>query len=299
MRLAVLGSGSRGNALALEAEGAVLLVDAGFSARELERRAVAAGFALERLVGIALTHEHGDHATGAPMLARRFGVPLLCSAGTLGALLPRAPWLTHHCVGLGRVADAGPFTVEGCPTSHDAAEPLALTVRLAGGAAVGVAYDLGRPSAALRWFLREMGALVLEANHDEVLLRTSEYPAAVRQRIAGHGGHLSNRACAELLEELVHPGLGHVVLAHLSERCNTEADARATVEPALAAAGFTGMLHVASQNGGPGPLDLGALHTPAAHRTPAGPAPALPRGDTAAPGQAPRSSGHRPTRPAS
>jgi phosphoribosyl 1,2-cyclic phosphodiesterase len=265
MRLVVLGSGSKGNALAVEAEGAVLLVDAGFSARELDRRAAAAGLALDHLVGIALTHEHGDHATGAPMLARRFDVPLLCSAGTYGALLPRSPWLRHRRVALAQAAEAGPFLVDGCPTSHDAAEPLAIRVRAgADGPALGVAYDLGRPSAALRWFLRELSALVLEANHDEVLLRTSEYPAAVRQRIAGTGGHLSNRACAELLGELVHPGLGHVVLAHLSERCNTEADARATVGPALAEAEFGGVLHVAAQHAVLGPLDLSIPAAPPA-----------------------------------
>lgn len=268
MRLVVLGSGSKGNALALEAEGAVLLLDAGFSARELERRAAAAGLGLDALVGIALTHEHGDHAAGAPMLAKRLGVPLLCSAGTYGALVAKSPWLRHRRVALGRAAEAGPFVVDGCPTSHDAAEPLALRVRAgAGGPAVGVAYDLGRPSAALRWFLRELAALVLEANHDEVRLRTSDYPAAVRQRIAGAGGHLSNRACAELLGDLVHPGLGHVVLAHLSERCNTEGDARATIEPALAAAEFRGVLHVAAQHAVLGPLALGA-RSPAAPPAP-------------------------------
>jgi phosphoribosyl 1,2-cyclic phosphodiesterase len=262
MRLAVLGSGSKGNALALEADGAVLLLDAGFSAKELERRAGAAGIALDRLVGIALTHEHGDHAAGAPMLAKRLGVPLLCSAGTYGSLATRSPWLRHRRVALGTHAEVGPFVVEGCPTSHDAAEPMALRVRLgAAGPAVGIAYDLGRPSAALRWFLRELAALVLEANHDEVLLRTSEYPSSVRQRISGVGGHLSNRACAALLGELVHPALGHVVLAHLSERCNTEADARATVEPALRAAEFVGVLHVARQHEVIGPLDLGVPAT--------------------------------------
>ena len=257
MRVAVLGSGSRGNALAVEAEGAVLLVDAGFSARELERRAALAGFGLDRLVGIALTHEHGDHACGAPMLARRAGVPLVCSAGTFGALSRRVPGAAHRRVGLGVLADIGPFRVQGCPTSHDAAEPLALAVRLGeSGPGIGLAYDLGRPSAALRWFLRELTALVLEANHDEVMLRTSEYPASVRERISGSGGHLSNRACAELLSELVHPGLAHVVLAHLSERCNTEAAARGEIGPALTSAGFGGELHVARQGELVGPLQL-------------------------------------------
>jgi phosphoribosyl 1,2-cyclic phosphodiesterase len=275
MRVAVLGSGSRGNALAVEAEGAVLLVDAGFSARELTARADRAGLGLDRLVGIALTHEHGDHACGAARLARQTGVPLLCSAGTFGAFSRRAPGAAHRRVGLGIAAIVGPFQVEGCPTSHDAAEPLALAVRAGEGSSVGLAYDLGRPSAALRWFLRDLAALVLEANHDEVMLRTSEYPASVRERISGSGGHLSNRACAELLAELVHPGLALVVLAHLSERCNSEAAARGEIAPALAAAGFRGELHVARQGEVVGPYSLAAgLSLPAEHPVSAPPPPA-------------------------
>jgi phosphoribosyl 1,2-cyclic phosphodiesterase len=88
----------------------------------------------------------------------------------------------------------------------------------------------------------------LEANHDEFQLRTSDYPPVVQRRIAGSTGHLSNRAAAELLAELHHPGLRAVVLAHLSEHCNTAADARATVAPALRRAGFRGALHVADQD---------------------------------------------------
>jgi phosphoribosyl 1,2-cyclic phosphodiesterase len=89
---------------------------------------------------------------------------------------------------------------------------------------------------------------VLEANHDEVQLRTSDYPPVVQRRIAGSAGHLSNRAAAELLADLHHPGLLAVVLAHLSEHCNTAAEARAAVAPALRRAGFRGALHVADQD---------------------------------------------------
>jgi phosphoribosyl 1,2-cyclic phosphodiesterase len=100
----------------------------------------------------------------------------------------------------------------------------------------------------VRYLLRNLTALVLEANHDEVALRTSGYPPAVQRRIAGSGGHLSNRAAAELLVELHHPGLSVVVLAHLSRQCNSAADARAVVAPALRRAGFAGTLHVADQD---------------------------------------------------
>jgi phosphoribosyl 1,2-cyclic phosphodiesterase len=248
MRLYVLGSGSRGNCFAVESDGAAILLDAGFSAREIERRAEAAGLDLGRVAAIALTHEHGDHARGAPLLAQRLRVPVLTAPGTWDRLEPRMSQATHRGIGLQATLELGPFRVRACPTSHDAAEPLALTVCTADGTGVGVAYDLGRATAAVRYLLRDLTALVLEANHDEVALRTSGYPPVVQRRIAGSGGHLSNRAAAELLAELHHPGLSVVVLAHLSQRCNTADDARATVAPALRRVGFGGALHVAEQD---------------------------------------------------
>jgi phosphoribosyl 1,2-cyclic phosphodiesterase len=256
MRLHVLGSGSRGNCFAVEAEGVALLLDAGFSAREIERRAGASGLDLGRVVGIALTHEHGDHACGAPRLARDLGVPVLTAPGTWERLARRMGQAA--CLGLGLQAslELGPFRVRACPTSHDAAEPLALAVRTGDGTGVGVAYDLGRPTTAVRYLLRDLTALVLEANYDEVALRTSGYPPVVQRRIAGSGGHLSNRAAAELLAELNHPGLSVVVLAHLSQRCNTADDARATVAPALRRVGFAGTLHIAPQDAPLPPIEI-------------------------------------------
>jgi phosphoribosyl 1,2-cyclic phosphodiesterase len=232
----------------VESDGVAVLVDAGFSPREIERRAETVGLPLERVAAIVLTHEHGDHARGAARLARRLGAPVLTAPGTWARLEARMNTAEHRALGLCGRAEVGPFTVTACPTSHDAAEPLAVALHAGDGASVGVAYDLGRPTAAVRYLLRNLTALVLEANHDEVQLRTSGYPPVVQRRIAGSGGHLSNRAAAELLGELHHPGLGVVVLAHLSRQCNTAADARATVGPALRRAGFAGTLHVAEQD---------------------------------------------------
>ncbi len=241
--LHVLGSGSRGNCCAVVADGALLLIDAGFSAREVERRAALAGLDLGRTVGIALTHEHGDHARGARRLADRLGAPLVASPGTLAAL-----GAGHSGLALagGTPREVGPFLVEGAATSHDAAEPLALAVSF-GGLRLGYATDLGRPTTAVRWLFRDLAAVVLEANYDEVLLRTSEYPAAVQERIAGFGGHLSNGDAAELLRDLHHPGLQAVVLAHLSEQCNTPDHARRRIGDALRLVGFGGQLEVANQ----------------------------------------------------
>jgi phosphoribosyl 1,2-cyclic phosphodiesterase len=246
--LHVLGSGSRGNCFAIESEGVALLIDAGFSAREIERRAERTGLALERVAGIVLTHEHGDHACGAPRLAHRLGVPVLTTSGTWQRVSCGSRPVQHRAIGLCVRGKLDPFTIEACPTSHDAADPLAVLVEGNDGARVGIAYDLGRATVGVRYLLKEANALVLEANHDEVQLRTSDYPPVVQRRIASSAGHLSNRAAGELLAELHHPGLTVVVLAHLSERCNTPDFARETIGPTLTQLGYCGQLHIALQD---------------------------------------------------
>lgn len=255
-RLHVLGSGSKGNAFALEHEDALLLLEAGFSLRELDRRLERAGLDAGRVTAVAITHEHGDHAAAATKLARRHGVPLCASLGTWQALAKGGEPCEWFALGSRGPVEVGPFRIEACPTSHDAAEPVALGVRLPDGTSLGMATDLGRPTQAVRWFLRERHCLVLEANHDERLLRESTYPAVVQDRIAGHGGHLSNEACAVLLEELHHPGLTAVVLAHLSQRCNAPEVAHGTVAPRLASAGFAGALLLAAQDGNTEPVEV-------------------------------------------
>jgi phosphoribosyl 1,2-cyclic phosphodiesterase len=254
--LYVLGSGSRGNCCAVEYDGSTILIDAGFSTKEIERRAEATGLALGTVNAIVLTHEHGDHARGAGRLARRLGVPVLTAPGTWGRIEPRMRNAEHRALTLCTRVQVGPFAVTACPTSHDAAEPLALAVETAGGIRIGIAYDLGRATAAVRFLLRRLHAIVLEANHDDVLLRTSSYPPVVQQRIAGSNGHLSNRAAAALLVEVHHPGLDVVVLAHLSQQCNTAAEARAAVSTALKRVKFGGTLHVADQDRPLGPIPV-------------------------------------------
>lgn len=256
-RLFALGSGSRGNCFAVEHDGVVLLLDAGFSLREIDRRAAWCGLSLDRLAGVVLTHEHGDHAAGAVRLAARHDVVIVASAGTRDALGAGASVRFAPLPIAGPLA-LGPFAIHGCPILHDAAEPMAIAVRVEDGTSVALAYDLGRPTAALRLLLRERTAIILEANHDEVMLRTSDYPRSVQERIAGSAGHLSNRGAAQLLAEVHHAGLGAVVLAHLSQRCNSEGVAQATVSQALRSAGFGGTVVVARQDEPVGPIELQA-----------------------------------------
>jgi phosphoribosyl 1,2-cyclic phosphodiesterase len=244
IRLYSLGSGSRGNAFALEARGEILLLDAGFSLKEIARRAELVGLDLNRVVGAAITHEHGDHARAVRRLARE-GVPIIATEGTHRAL--GVPPDARRILRGTSLIEVGPFTVAGCRTLHDAAEPTALLAEC-DGVRVGLAYDFGRATMGLRYLLRQADALVLESNYDEVLLRTSDYPASVQHRIAGSAGHLSNHAAALLLGELLHRGLSVVVLAHLSEQCNGPEVARAVVGRYLKARGFRGTLAVALQH---------------------------------------------------
>ncbi len=258
MRLTVLGSGSRGNALLVEADGAALLVDAGFSFKDLKQRCDAAGCDPASVHAIVLTHEHGDHARGAGRAAAAWRVPVAASRGTLHALEGRLP-LTPPPIPLhaARARAIGPFTVTAYPTAHDAAEPVMLVVEDAQGWRLGVAYDVGTPTTALRHALRGLDALVVETNHDEVMLRASGYPPSVRARIAGHSGHLSNRQAALLIAEAVHADLGAVVLAHLSDRCNTREAALREVRTALRGSVFGGRIVVAAQDAPTAAIEIG------------------------------------------
>ena len=179
MKLAVLGSGSRGNAFAVTANGCSLLLDAGFGARTVVRRAKKAGVDLRALVGIVLTHEHGDHARGAAPLARKLGCPIYASSGTLTALGDRLGGAIRKRITAHEPLTVGPFTVTGCRTSHDAAEPMAFVVA-ANGARLGLAYDLGRPTAAVRYLLRGVTTLLLEPDSIHIALGDEWMVYAVR-----------------------------------------------------------------------------------------------------------------------
>jgi phosphoribosyl 1,2-cyclic phosphodiesterase len=251
-----LGSGSGGNAFVIQSGDGLLLLDAGFSAKELARRATVVGVDLSRTIAIALTHEHGDHAAGARRLAGQLGVPIVGTEGTLRALDldPGAPQVPIRSTS---VAEVGCFSIESCRTLHDAVEPTAVAIEC-DGVRIGVAYDFGRPTVGLRHLLRGCDAIIVEANYDEWLLRTSEYPPSVQHRIAGSGGHLSNRGAAELLRAVCHRDLGLVVLAHLSRQCNAPEVAHATVTEALATVGFRGSLAIATQDAPVGPWSVAA-----------------------------------------
>jgi phosphoribosyl 1,2-cyclic phosphodiesterase len=257
----VLGSGSEGNATLVESDGVSILIDAGFSGRDLEQRIESVGVSVSSLAGIVISHDHGDHTRGMGILARRFGVPLHLTEKTrmaCHALLSGKEKVFRYASSERFMI--GPFEIQPFLTVHDAADPVAIAVEhKPTGARMGIATDLGRPTASVRASLRNCHVLILEANHDEAMLWNGPYPWSVKQRIASSHGHLSNRAAADLARELFHPGLGAVILAHLSVHCNSAGLAMEIPQKVLDRLGFKGWLQVAPQDRPLEPIDVDAL----------------------------------------
>lgn len=260
MRVTILGSGSSGNAILVESADTRLLVDAGFSGSDLERRLAAVEVPPESIDALFITHDHTDHTRGMGVAARRWGFPLYLTERTRAACrkLLRGDerislYSSREAVRLGSL-EISPFL-----TVHDAVDPVAVTVTDSrSGRKLGVATDLGRPTATVRAALRDCDLLVLESNYDDVMLRQSIYPWSVKARIAGSHGHLSNRAAAELATELAHPGLACVVLAHLSERANDPRLAEEVVGEALRRVRYRGPLLTGRQDEPLHPIDVNA-----------------------------------------
>jgi phosphoribosyl 1,2-cyclic phosphodiesterase len=247
MRFCSLGSGSGGNSTLIEASQGItstrLLVDAGFSERELGKRLARAGCQLSDIDAVFITHEHGDHVGCSLAFAQRHRRPLITSRGTWRAIANADfdPTLLRlaksaEAIALGDM-ELLPFAVP-----HDANEPLQLTLH-DGARRLGIVTDLGCAPAAVADALAGCQALLLECNHDETLLRTGPYHPSLKKRILGSHGHLSNAAAAELLARCRHSGLGAVVAAHLSEHNNTPDLARAALAEVLS--GASSDIHIA------------------------------------------------------
>lgn len=222
MRFCSLGSGSNGNATLIEGgtgRCTRVLVDCGFSTRELSTRLARHGLGCADIDAIFLTHEHGDHVGCALTLAKRHAKPIWMSRGTwralgspvLGDLLRFARDGETFVIGELQLA---PYTVP-----HDACEPLQLCLD-DGNTRLGLLTDAGCSTPHLLQQLSACDALLVECNHDPELLAASAYPPSLKARIGGRLGHLDNGTAAAVLAALLHPRLQHVVAAHLSERNN-------------------------------------------------------------------------------
>jgi phosphoribosyl 1,2-cyclic phosphodiesterase len=254
----MLGSGSRGNAMLLETGEWRVLVDAGFGPRALGERLACVGVEPRSIAAVVVTHEHSDHVSGVRSAAKRWGWSVFATAGTR-MHTPELAKTPVTIIRRGAEFNIGDLEFRAVAAPHDAAEPIALIATdRPSGARVGIAYDLGHAPETLRRALQDLDLLVLEANYDEEMLRTGPYPRTVQNRIAGRNGHLSNRAAAELAGRCVSPSLTNIVLAHLSENCNTPRLALTAVGHVLRKARFRGRLTAANQDGVCGPFGGGA-----------------------------------------
>lgn len=232
MRFASLGSGSRGNALLVEAGGTLVLIDAGFGPREMSRRLERLGVAAEKVDAVLVTHEHSDHIGGVFSCARRFGWDVYLTHGTLAACRDSGP-----NVQITIIDSHEPFSVDGIrvhpfPVPHDAREPVQY-VLADGTRRLGVLTDAGHVTAHMVDMLDGCDGLVLECNHDAWMLADGSYPPALKSRIAGLWGHLDNSAAANLLSRIGRSGLRQIVAAHLSEENNRPALAQHALSSVL------------------------------------------------------------------
>ncbi|MBN1879324.1 MBL fold metallo-hydrolase [bacterium] len=251
MNIALLGSGSEGNAVLIADGSSAILVDAGFSGSRLQERLNVTGYSFSDIRALVITHEHSDHVRGAGVLARRLRIPVFATEGTLRGGRSKFGHLPHtHCLEGGRPIEIAGFQVHPFDISHDAEQPVGFVVEH-GSARLGVCTDSGCVTHLMRQRLRLCDALILETNHDSTMLLAGPYPWELKQRIRSRVGHLSNDDAGGLLEELWHPGLSHIFLAHLSRENNLPDLARLAAEDALRRAGcFNGdtRIHVALQD---------------------------------------------------
>jgi phosphoribosyl 1,2-cyclic phosphodiesterase len=243
VQFTILGSGSAGNCAYLETGETRILVDAGFSGRQIRQRLASIGRAPESLSAILVTHEHSDHTQGLLGLAAKLDVPVYCTRLTKEAIETQLQVkLRWRIFAAGDAFDIGDIGVDSFSVPHDAYDPVGFLLRSPEGN-IGFLTDLGHATKLVIERVRPSNILVLEANHDLKLLQEdTKRPWSTKQRILSRHGHLSNDAAAAVVEEIVSASLARVYLGHLSRDCNTPELAVKTVATRL---GRLGVAHIA------------------------------------------------------
>lgn len=257
MKLCVLGGGSRGNCTYIESGTTRILIDNGFSGKEITRRMAVIDRHPEQLSGIIVTHEHNDHVSGVGVLSRRYNLPVYANsathraaAGKVGNLSALEEFSTGSRFVINNL-EIHPFAI-----SHDAAEPVGFVID-DGRWRVGYCTDTGMVTRLMAHLLGCCHGLVLESNHDPQMLRDGPYPFPLKQRVQSNLGHLSNGDAASFVNGLGSSSLRTLILSHLSETNNHPRLARVAVENTID--GFLGNIELllACQSGPGSFVDLG------------------------------------------
>jgi len=219
VRIASIGSGSKGNGTLLAAGETLILIDCGFTLKETEKRFLDLGIAPSDLSAILVTHEHGDHANGVAALSRRYGVPVYMSHGT--QLTGRCSDVHQAvCFDAGECFSIDEIAVASIMVPHDARQPCQYVFKV-GGLKLGLLTDVGHITPHIVESYQNCDYLILEFNHDRAMLQSGPYPPSLKRRVGGDLGHLNNQQASELLFHAEHPGLKRVLIAHISQQNNS------------------------------------------------------------------------------
>lgn len=234
-----LRSGSSGNSIYVGRHGRGLIVDAGINGKSFAASLLQHGTTPETIEGIVITHEHIDHVSGLGVILRRHRIPLYISEETLAGTLPKIGPIDLSLVRPIRAGEPftiGDFQLTGVRVPHDAADPMAYKIENEGGC-VSVCTDIGMLDDVVMEALSGSRLLYLESNYDDFMLANGPYTQALKKRIRGKYGHLSNEACGEALIEFVRRGTTEIVLSHLSQDNNLPQIALRTVRDFLSLIG--------------------------------------------------------------
>ena len=231
-KFASLGSGSQGNGLIVSSDEAQVLVDCGFSILETEKRLSRLDVDATQIDAVIVTHEHGDHVGGVAGFAKKYALPVYCTPGTFLASPKLATLKSFQPIKGYASFKIKNLLIQPYPVPHDAREPSQFTITCA-HEKLGILTDCGSITPHMELQLTGCSALFIEFNHDADMLRRSQYPLALKERISGRFGHISNSIAAKLLDRIKGPQLKHVVAAHLSKENNDPSIVRRLIADAL------------------------------------------------------------------
>lgn len=226
LELCSIASGSSGNCICVGSDECHVLIDAGISGKRIENGLNEIDLKSQDMQGILITHEHIDHIAGLGVMARRYGLPMYATEGTIDAIkhtssVGKIDESLFHVIRPTEEFEIGDLHITPISISHDAADPVAYRI-VKGDRKVAVVTDLGTYDEEIVSQLQNLDILLLEANHDIHMLETGVYPYPLKRRIMGDKGHLSNERSGQLLGELLHDKFGTVILGHLSKENNYE-----------------------------------------------------------------------------
>ena len=245
IRFSVLASSSRGNATVISGGGTHVLVDTGISAQRIRKGLAECDLSVASLSGIFFTHEHQDHICGLGVLSKKDTLKLYCSRYLSQDLKGMAPSAVFTYLEPGQEVQVGALKVTPFCVSHDALDPLGYVFEC-DGVRLGYVTDTGIIQKNMPDMLAGVQGLYLESNYDPDMLQNSGRPYELINRISGRWGHLSNQQACDFIRQIAHPGLQHLVLAHISPECNTPAKAAAAMRSTLDELQLPTQLHCAA-----------------------------------------------------